>query len=472
MGTIAAQVGVHHSTVRRVLYRQGVSVEATTRPSMVDPFLPFIHETLERFPSLPASRLHGMLAERGYAGSESHFRRLVGTLRPRKPAEAFQRLTTLPGEEAQVDWGAFGKRVVGRSTRRVSAFVMVLSWSRMPYVHFFYDQRMGAFLEGHVRAFDFLGGQPRKVLYDNLKSAVLERHDDAIRFHPALLELAAHYRYEPRPVAVYRGNEKGRVERTIRYLRSSFWPAREWTDIDDLNRQAELWCRRVAGARKHHEEPELTVHEAWALEKPKLMAPPDDRFPAEEVVTAKVGKTPYIRFDLNDYSVPHDRVRRSLEIRATSERVRIFDGNEPLADHPRSYDKQAQIEIPVHLEALREQKREARQAGGMDRLRHTAPSSRTLLEGAAKRGHNLGSAVAALCRLVDTWGAEAVESAIVEALRADSPHVAAVRQVLEQRAQDSSMPPPMAVHLPDDARVRDLHVTPHALDGYDLKETV
>ena len=104
--------------------------------------------------------------------------------------------------------------------------------------------------------------------------------------------------------------------------------------------------------------------------------------------------------------------------------------------------------------------------------RHTAPSRLTLLGGAAKRRHNLGSAVAALCRLVDTWGAEAVESAIVEALRADSPHVAAVRQVLEQRAQDSSMPPPMAVHLPDDARVRDLHVTPHALDGYDLKETV
>jgi len=121
------------------------------------------------------------------------------------------------------------------------------------------------------------------------------------------------------------------------------------------------------------------------------------------------------------------------------------------------------------LEALREQKREARQAGGMDRLRHATPSSQALLEGAAKRGHNLGSAVAALCRLVDTWGSEAVESAICEALRADAPHVGAVRQVLEQRAQDRSLPPPIPVQLPDDARVRDLHVTPHALDGYDVK---
>ena len=469
VGTIATQVGVHHSTVRRVLYRQGVDVETTCRPSMVDPYLPFIAETLEKYPSLPASRMHTMVVERGYAGSESHFRRLMGTLRPRKPAEAFQRLTTLPGEEAQVDWGSFGKRVIGRATRRVSAFVMVLSWSRMPYVRFFYDQRMGSFLEGHVRAFDALGGQPRRVLYDNLKSAVLERHDDAIRFHPALLELAAHYRYEPRPVAVYRGNEKGRVERTIRYLRTSFWPAREWTDIDDLNRQAELWCRRVAGARKHHEEPQLIVHGAWEQEKAKLLPPPDDPFPAEDVVSAKVGKTPYVRFDGNDYSVPHDRVRRSLEVRATSERVRIFDGTEFVADHARSHDKRAQIEVPAHLEALRQQKREARQAGGMDRLRHAAPSSQALLEGAAQRGHNLGSAVAGLCRLLDTWGAEAVESAICEALRADALHVAAVRQVLEQRAQDRSVPPPIPVQLPDDARVRDLHVTPHALDGYDLR---
>jgi len=152
---------------------------------------------------------------------------------------------------------------------------------------------------------------------------------------------------------MYRGNEKGRVERTIRYLRTTFWPAPEWMDIDDLNRQAELWCRRVAGARKHHEEPQLNVHGAWEQEKAKLLPPPDDPFPAEDVVTAKVGKTPYVRFDRNGHSVPHDRVRRSLDVRATSERVRVFDGNEPLADHPGSYDARAQVENPAHLARTR-----------------------------------------------------------------------------------------------------------------------
>lgn len=467
VGTIARQVGVHHSTVRRVLHSQGAPMPVSSRSSMVDPFLPFIREQLERYPKLPASRLHAMVAERGYAGSESHFRRIVATLRPRKPAEAFQRLSTLPGEEAQVDWGAFGTHTVGRTSRRLSAFVMVLSWSRMPFVCFFYDQRMGAFLEGHVRAFEFFEGQPRRVLYDNLKSAVLERRDDAIRFHPTLLELASHYRFEPRPVAVARGNEKGRVERTIRYLRTSFWPARAWDDLDDLNRQAERWCLEIAGARMHHEEPELKVFGAWEHERGKLQPTPNDAFPAEEIVQAKVGKTPYVRFDRNDYSVPHDRVRRWLEVRATSAQVRILEGTEVVAVHARTFDKGAQIEDPSHLEALRQQKYQARQARGIDRLRHAAPSSARLLEGAAKRGHNLGSAVAALLRLLDSWGPEALERAIIEALDADRHHVAAVRQILAQRAQAASQPPPLAVRLPDDERVRELHVTPHELDGYD-----
>lgn len=198
-----------------------------------------------------------------------------------------------------------------------------------------------------------------------------------------------------------------------------------------------------------------------------LLGLPDTPFPAEEQSTARVGKTPYLRFDRNDYSVPHDRVRRPLLVRATSEQIRIFEGTELLAVHPRSYDKRAQIEDPAHLEALREQKREARKARGMDRLRHEAPSSATLLEESARRGHNLGSAVAALCRLLDTWRAEALERAIATAIDADRMHVAAVRQILEQEAQQNEQPPPLPVHLPDDDRVRELHVQPHALDGYD-----
>ena len=468
VGTIASQCGVHHSTVRRVLHARGLPALAAKRPSMIDPFLPFVLDTLKTWPTLPASRLHAMVAERGYAGSPSHFRRLIAQIRPRKPAEAFHRLRTLPGEEAQVDWGHFGNHGVGRATRPLSAFVMVLSWSRMPFVCFYYNQRMGSFLDGHVRAFDFFGGVPRCLLFDNLKSVVLERRADAIRFHPTALSFAAHYRFEPRPVAIRRGNEKGRVERTIRYLRTSFWPARTWTDLADLNQQARTWCHRLAGLRSCPEEHQLSVIAAWRAEQPRLLSLPDDAFPVHDVVNARVGKQPYVRFDTNDYSVPHDRVRRTVTVLATPERVRVVDGDDTIAEHARSYSRGEQIEDPAHLAALTAWKRDARAARGTDRLHHAVPSSATLLEGAARRGHNLGSAVAGLLRLVDTWGAAAVESAVVAALAADALHVAAVRQILGQRAQDAGTPPPLAVSLPDDPRVRDVHVRPHDLASYDM----
>ena len=145
---------------------------------------------------------------------------------------------------------------------------------------------------------------------DNLKSAVLERHGAAIRFHPTLLGFAGHYRYEPRPVAVARGNEKGRVERAIRYVRDSFFAARSFVDLDDLNAQAETWCIGPAADRRCPDEPQRTVRAVFAEEAGRLLALPDNPAPLLERVTVSVGKTPYVRFDLNDYSIPHTHVRR------------------------------------------------------------------------------------------------------------------------------------------------------------------
>ena len=153
VGTIARELGLHHSTVTRVLTAGAEAVVRIQRPSLIDPFVPFVLATLERFPRLPASRLHAMVRERGYTGSASHFRHQVARLRPRPAAEAYLRLQTLPGEQAQVDWAHFGEIAIGRARRRLLAFVMVLSWSRQLFVRFFVDQRMASFLRGHVEAF-------------------------------------------------------------------------------------------------------------------------------------------------------------------------------------------------------------------------------------------------------------------------------------------------------------------------------
>jgi len=274
VGTIATQLGVHHSTVRRVLTQAGVPVaEQSLRSSIADPFLPFIPATLKKYPRLCASRLYQMVKERGYPGGPDHFRAIVSRHRPRPVAEAYLRLRSLPGEQAQVDWGHFGKVMIGRAKRALMAFVMVLSYSRQIFLRFYYGSAMANFLHGHVAAFAFFEGLARVHLYDNLRSAVLERRGDAIRFHPTLLELATHYRFEPRPVAPARGNEKGRVERAIRFARDSFFAAREWSDLEDLNQQALAWCRGEAADRRCPEDPSRTVREVFAEEKGRLLPP-------------------------------------------------------------------------------------------------------------------------------------------------------------------------------------------------------
>lgn len=208
VGTIARQLHVHSETVARVLAQTGLPrIGAPQRPSKTDPYLPFIREMLAKFPALTAGRLHAMVWERGYRGGPSRFRAVIARHRPRPAAEAYLRLRTLPGEQAQCDWAHFGHLAIGRARRPLMAFVLVLSFSRQIFPRFFLDARMENFLRGHLGAFAAWNGIPRVILYDALRSAVLERQGEAIRFNPALLDFAGHYRYEPCLAGLARGNE-------------------------------------------------------------------------------------------------------------------------------------------------------------------------------------------------------------------------------------------------------------------------
>lgn len=470
-GTIAFQLGLHHSVVLRVLMQAGAPKPLQVRPSMLDPYLPFVLETLGKYPKLHATRLYHMVRERGYPGRPSHFRTIVGRLRPPPAHEAYLRLRTLPGEQCQVDWGHFGKLQVGKALRQLMAFVMVLSYSRAIFLRFFLGQGLSNFLRGHEAAFYAWGGVPRVALVDNLKSAVLERIGPAIRFHPTILEFSGHWRFEVRPVAVARGNEKGRVERAIRFVREGFFAARRFRDLDDLNRQAAQWCQNEAMDRPWPEGPSQKVRDAFCLEKDKLLPLASTAFATEERVEVNVGKTPYVRFDLNDYSVPHHLVRKTLVVSADLKVVRVLDGTEVVATHHRSFDKGAQVEDPRHIEDLAKEKRAARKHRAMDRLCHAAPAAELLLEELAQRGANLGSSVVKLLDLLAVYGAEELEAGVKEALENRAPHPHAVRQALERRRQARGGCAALPLELPEDPRVRDLVVKPHALRTYDqLKE--
>lgn len=468
VGTIARQFHVHHSVVTRVLRTTGISKKDFSKKELlITPYLSFVQETLQKHPTLAASRLHEMVRERGYKGGADHFRYLISLLRSKPAYEAYLRLKTLPGEQAQVDWGHFGYLEIGKAKRPVMAFVMVLSYSRKIFLRFYLNAKMHNFLSGHMAAFDAWNGVPRVVLCDNLKSAVLERMGDAIRFHPTYLKFSAHYHFEPRPVAVARGNEKGRVERSIRYIRDNFFAARKWTDIDDLNNQAMIWCNGLASDRPCPENKNMSVNAVFLEEQPKLLQLPDNPHVSFEQEEVNVGKTPYVRFDLNDYSVPHQFTRKILTVLATQALVNIFNGTEKIAEHERCYDKGRQIEIESHIKELTDRKRQARKHRGQDRLMQAIPMSRELLIQAAERGYVLSQITKDLLNLLDRYGTFELEIAIKETLLKNSPHPNAVRLCLETRREKNNLLPPIGIELPDDARVRDLIIRLHNLQDYD-----
>jgi hypothetical protein len=202
-------------------------------------------------------------------------------------------------------------------------------------------------------------------------------------------------------------------------------------------------------------------------EQPRLFALPDNPFPVEERREVSVGKTPYIRFDLNDYSVPHTHVRRLLVVLASEQQVRILDQNEVIATHVRSFDARAQIEDQNHIQDLVNEKRHAHQGRGLNRLHHALSSATLLLEEVGRRNGNLSSLTTGLLRLLDVYGNERLEHAIQIALKSGAPHLSAIQQILDVEHAKKQQPVPIAVSLPDHPKVRNAVVKPHTLESYD-----
>lgn len=230
---------------------------------------------------------------------------------------------------------------------------------------------------------------------------------------------------------------QGRVEGAIRFVREGFFAARRFTDLADLNAQALAWCEGKAAERPCPQDSDKSVRVCFEGERPRLLALPDEPFPCEERILLRAPKTPYIRFDLNDYSIPHTHVRRSLEVLASVDHVRIVDGATVLAVHRRSFDRGAQIEQSIHIEALAEHKCAGRAHRAIDRLHHAAPNAGKLFTLAAARGVHLAALTRGLLELLQSHGAAALENAVVGTLSEDTAHlvrIPAIVNVLSTRS--------------------------------------
>src|SRR6201996_2006228 len=276
---IARETGSSRNTVRRYLRDESAAgyKPRPLRATKLDPFRDYVIERLRSAAPewIPASVLLRELRERGYTGGYTMLKALVAALKPKEAAAPIVRFETAPGEQMQVDWA-----VIRRGGNRLSVFVATLGWSRASYVEFVTDERVETLIEAHENAFFAFGGAPHEVLYDNMRTVVLERHGygrGRHRFHPGFLDFARHCGFRPRLCAPYRAQTKGKVERFIRYLRHSFYVplasrlVQEGLIVDreTANLAVGRWLREVANLRVHGTTGEIPA-ERLAIERGQL----------------------------------------------------------------------------------------------------------------------------------------------------------------------------------------------------------
>lgn len=469
VGTVATQLSVHVDVVKRVLGLLESRAYSALRPRAIDAYVGFIDDTLKKYPSLRATRLHDMLKPRGYAGSVRSLREYVATVRPQPRREAYLRVDTLVGEQSQVDWAYVGKVKVPGGERPLWLFVMVLSWSRAAWGEFVFDTTVHSLLRSLSRAAVYFGGCTRQWLFDNPKTVVLARHGDAARFHPQLLELSGAYCASLRLCAPRKANQKGRVERAIRYWRERFLAGREVRSIQQGNRELLTFLDQVANARPHPVQPGRTVAQCLVDEKQRLLPLPRHPPSTDVVMPITVDKTAFVRFDTNDYSVPHVHAERgdTLTLSADDTTVRLLHGNQEVARHARNWGRRQPVEEPAHRQGLLDAKRGAQEAKGQDRLRAAVPRIDALFERWVDAGRNVGSLTARTVPLLDAYGEDILRAAIAEVLAGTSHDHHAVAVICERLRRKTDKPVPLDVLL--GSHVPDRDVIPHSLESYDVR---
>jgi len=465
VGTIATQLTLHPDVVRRVL-----GVGASQRPSqlrakLVDPYRELIDDTLRRYPKLLATRLHDMLAERGFRGSVRTVREHVALVRPRRRRQIYLTTETLPGEQAQVDWAFVGKLPFPGGERQLWLFVMVLAHSRALWGEFVLDLSVHSLCRSLVRASAAFGGVPRQWLFDNPKTVVLERVGTAVRFHPTLLGLCAAMRVEPRLCAVARPEHKGKVERAIRYLRDRFLAGRAITNVDDGNRALARFIADIGHARPHPRLAPRTVGQVFADEHPRLLALPASLPITDRIEPAPIDSQAFTRFDTNRYSVPTPLADRTLALVTDDKTVRVLDGVTCVALHPRSWGKRQDIELSEHRTALVAERTAARDLKGRDRLRAVAPDFDRLLARWALGGGALAIRVTRTIQLLDLYGDDVFAAAVADIAARGLADLGALAMACEKHRKDRRRPVPLALVLPD--HLDDADVIPHDLETYD-----
>jgi transposase len=339
VSAIARQIGLDRKTVRKYIDR-GLEPPRygprKPRSRRLEAYEPYLRQRVTVYPGLTGCRLLREIREQGYAGGYSAVTDFLREVRP-SPRPPFEvRFETPPGHQAQADFAQFQVVFTDEPAvmRIVWLFSFVLGYSRLIWARFVAHQDLQTVLRCHMAAFAALGGIPREILYDRMKTAVTGEDDQGhIVYNRALIDFAGHYGFHPKACRPYRAKTKGKVERPFRYIREDFFLARSFRNLDDLNGQLAHWLATVANPRRHATT-QRVVNETFAEEKPLLQPLPLVPFRAVLKLERRVSHEGMVSVGGNLYSVPDATRKRIVEVHTLADEIRIFEAGRLIAVHP------------------------------------------------------------------------------------------------------------------------------------------
>ena len=460
---IAARLGLDHRTVAIWANEKKYRPRKTAfKKSKLDPFKDQIIRLLETHP-YSARQIFQRIREDGFEGGITIVEDYVRKIRPPK-TRAFLKLVFAPGECAQVDWGSYGSVRVGSTFRRLSFFVMVLCYCRLMYLEFTLSQTMEHFLGCHQNAFRFFGAVPEKIMVDNLKSAVLKRTvGSGPVFNPGYIDFANHYGFNIVACNVGKGNEKGRVENAVGYVKKNLLNGLNISDFSVLDPLAKQWLDTVANVRMHKETGKRPI-DMFADEKPYLRGLPVSSYDIGQTSQVRASVQYRVSLDDNRYTVPAQLAGVRLTLKKYPDHLCIYHDNTLVARHVRSYDRKEDVQNPDHSKILLEQRKKAKDQAIYMRFL-------TLSDKAPEYYHQLGQRrlnpfhhIRKIVALSEIYPGEQVALAIEDAIKFDAFSSEYIANILEQRSRPTHEPG--ALHVTRSSDLLNLTIDPPDLSVY------
>lgn len=427
---------------------------------IIAPYRAQIDALVARYPNLSAVRVLEEISrgEQGYHGSVYPVRRYLRRVRPPR-GRVYQEVNYEPGEAMQVDWGDCGRLTIGMTPRRVSVFVAVLCWSRLRYIEFSLSQRKADFYRAVVHALEFYSGSPRKIIFDNLKAAVISGSGRYACLHPEFLALCGHFCMEPIACAVRDPESKGGVEGGVRYVKQNALAGRgeELTTWEDYRRLAVQWRDQVANVHLHAATGERPI-DRFQKERDRLRRLPAIPFDTDEVLPVLVTPHARVHYDGNRYSVPPALVRKTVMLRANATEVLIVDHGVEVARHPRCYEKRQLLVHSDHRLAALKLRRRRQADQRVEEFDALGPEARQfhleLLSMPVKPTVHLRR----LLGLVRLYGRKEVLAAIRQALGYQTYDAAYVEAILVQDRRRRELPSPVPLQPKRRELIEDIHL--------------